>query len=148
MDYSKLDLFSMAHTRMKYLAQAQDTLAHNIVNADNPNFTPKELKEPDFSRELNHASQSQSLKLKLATTDGAHISATQTGGARASAGKSDEFKGKKEKEPFEIKPTHNAISVEEQMVKVNDVAMHYQETVNLMSKVSSMVKAALGNRSA
>ena len=52
MDYSQLDLFSMARTRMKYLADAQDKLAQNVVNADNPNYTPKEVKEPDFSKEL------------------------------------------------------------------------------------------------
>ena len=50
----------------------------------------------------------------------------------------------RERKPYETVPSGNAVSLEEQMMKVADTAGQYQLITNLYRKQIGMIKTALG----
>lgn len=135
MDFSKLTLMQMMHTKMGYLSEQQDTLAHNIANIDTPGYKPRQLRELDFKR----LAMIHSNKLKMRMTSSLHNTGTPK--------MPDDFRDMKQKKTYETTPTKNAVVLEEQMAKVSETQMQHQMTTNLYNKTTSMFKTAIGNRS-
>ena len=134
MDFGKLTLFQMMQTKMGYLSERQDVLSHNIANIDTPGFKPRELKKLDFNRmAMLHTN-----KLKMRLTSEAHSTGTPA--------MPDDFRSEKMRKTFETTPVENAVVLEEQMAKVAETQLQYQEVTNLYKKTTSMFKMALGNR--
>jgi flagellar basal-body rod protein FlgB len=55
MDFTQIQLFGMLTRRMSWLQQRQDVLAHNIANADMPQYRPSDLKPLEFRDALRSA---------------------------------------------------------------------------------------------
>ncbi|HWA46245.1 MAG TPA: flagellar basal body protein [Hypericibacter adhaerens] len=142
MDLSRIPLFSLALDKMAWLNKRQEVLAHNIANADTPDFQPQELKPLDARAALSSvgAQGSGQFTLMPVATDPNHI----VGPSGAHAGK-PAVEG--EKKPYETTLAGNQVVLEEQMVKVAETQANYEMATNLYKKYIDMVKIALGRGS-
>lgn len=134
MDYGKLTLFQMMQTKMGYLSERQDVLSQNVANLDTPGFKPRDLKKLDFKR----MAMMHSNKLKMRVTSDSHSTGTPKMPAT--------YRDEKMRKTYETTPVENAVVLEEQMAKIAETQMQFQEVTNLYKKTTSMFKTAIGNR--
>ena len=130
----KPGILSLLGKRMDWLGQRQQVLAHNIANADTPDYVPHDLKPQEFRRmvERNFAPS-----LKPVATRAGHI--------QTSTLKADDA-GVEQKNTYEAAPDGNAVVLEEQLVKVTQTQNDYNAITNLYKKQLGMFKLALRGR--
>ena len=131
MAISDLPIFSMLRTRMHWHQERQRVLAENVANADTPKFRPRDLKPLDFGSRVAQAGQVQ-----VASTDPAHITGANATGPFASA----------QNNKYDVRPAGNAVSVEEEMIKVAANQMDHQAAISLYSRSMGLLKTAIGKR--
>lgn len=131
MPISDLPILSMLRTRMQWHQDRQRVLAENIANADTPNFKPHDLAPLDVGRAPGAAPA-----ITLARTDAAHLQAG--GGASAFAARAQSR--------TDVRPAGNAVSLEDEMLKVASNQMDYQAATALYSRSLGLIKIALGNK--
>jgi flagellar basal-body rod protein FlgB len=131
MALSDIPIFSMLRTRMQWHQERQRVLADNVANSDTPDFRPRDLVEPKFDLALSAAPA-----IGLARTDPGHQAspdADETSFARTTSG-------------FQIRPAGNAVSLEDEMMKIADNQMDFQTVSALYSKGLGLIKLAVGKR--
>jgi flagellar basal-body rod protein FlgB len=121
----------MLRTRMAWHQERQRVLADNIANADTPKFKPRDLVPPDLGRTAPAAGP-----VALVRTEPMHLSAPGAGGGSQFAA---DRRGR-----YEVHPTGNAVSLEEEMMKVAANQMDYQMVTTLYSRGLGLIKSALG----
>jgi len=128
MDLGALDIFKGIATKMSWLTQRQNVIAQNIANVDTPAYQAKDLAPLDFKN---------ALKLTLAPerTNKLHMAALHSGGGAAA---------EREKKPYEVTPSGNSVSIEEQMQKASSTGIDYQMITTLYQKNIGLIKTALG----
>ena len=131
MTISNIPLFSMLRTRMHWHQERQRILAENVANADTPRFQPRDLAPPQFDPRRPATSA-----LSLARTSTAHL-AGAAGGTRFQL---DRAGG------FEARPSGNAVSLEDEMMKVASNQMDFQAATSLYTRGLGMLKTAIGRR--
>jgi flagellar basal-body rod protein FlgB len=132
MAISGLPIFSMLRTKMHWHQERQRLLAENVAHADTPFFKPRDLKEPEFGRPQASASA-----VGLVRTNAAHIAGA---GLTPPKFRADRPGG------FETRPAGNAVSLEDEMLKVAANQMDYQQASTLYAKSLGLVRTALGKR--
>ena len=133
MAISDLPIFSMLRTRMNWHQERQRLLAENVANADTPGYRPRDLGSLDFGRQVQQASG----QLQLALTAPGHItSAGATGGSFPT-----ERSGK-----YDVRPTGNAVNLEDEMMKVAANQMDFQAATSLYTHSLGLIKTALGKK--
>src|ERR1700755_1460373 len=105
MTLSNIPLFSMLRTRMQWHQERQRLLAENVANADTPKFTPRDLAPPVID-----PSRPQVAAPALARTSAVPLASTGASG-------SGQFHLDRRGE-FEARPSGNAVSLEDEMLKV------------------------------
>jgi len=133
MPISDIPIFSMLRTRMQWHQERQRVLSENVANADTPGFRANDLTPLKFDRNLPAPSPG----VALARTDAAHQASSGPSMGRG-AFESARNKG------GEIRPTGNAVSLEEEMIKVAANQMDYQAATALYSRSLGLIKTALG----
>ncbi len=133
MDISKIPIFQVLNRRLAWLTHRQQILAHNIANSNTPGYRPREA-EP-FAKVLTRVSQPPVLKV----SDPRHVTVARTAAAR--------FTEVKQKEVYGTTPNGNAVSFEEQLMKVGQNAMDYRLATNLFAKHLAMIKSVVGGSS-
>jgi flagellar basal-body rod protein FlgB len=128
MAISDIPILSMLKTRMQWNQQRQQVLAENVANADTPNFRPRDLAEPRFPQATTGLAP-----LQLARTDAAHL-----------AGLSDAGDFRSDPNQFQIRPAGNAVSLEDEMLKVASNQMDYQAATQLYTRSLGLLKTAIG----
>ena len=126
---SILDLLAK---RMEWLGHRQSVIANNIANADTPKFVPKDLPESEFRKVLG---QQTGPRLEPRATQSGHIqpaAARQTGLRPVEA-----------PDIYETSPSGNAVVIEEQMVKMNQVQVSHGLAVSLYKKHLTLIRMAL-----
>ena len=123
-------IFSMLRTRMQWHQDRQRILADNVANSDTPNFRPRdlvELKFDAFGPVVPGAS--------LVRTSAGHQAGTQSESTfpRTDSG-------------FQIRPAGNAVSLEDEMMKVASNQMDFQTVTALYNKSLGLIKLAVGKR--
>ena len=131
MPVSDIPILAMLRTRMAWHQERQRVLADNIANADTPRFKPRDLVPPDFGRTAPAAGP-----VALVRTDPMHLSAPGAAGGSPSAADS--------RGSYQARPTGNAMSLEEEMMKVAANQMDYQMVTTLYSRGLGLIKTALG----
>ena len=131
MPVSDIPILAMLRTRMAWHQERQRVLADNIANADTPKFKPRDLAPPDFRRAAPAAGP-----VALVRTETMHLSASGAGGG-------SQFAADKRGQ-YEVHPTGNAVSLEEEMMKVAANQMDYQMATTLYSRGLGLIKSALG----
>jgi flagellar basal-body rod protein FlgB len=130
MPISNIPIFAMLRTRMQWHQERQRVLAENVANADTPNFRPRDLAPPKFDNRAPAAG------LTLVRTDPGHITGANAGGG-------SQFQSDR-KEGSEIRPGGNAVSLEDEMLKVAANQMDYQAATTLYSRSLGLLKTAVG----
>ena len=131
MTVSNIPLFSMLKTRMHWHQERQRILAENVSHADTPRFQPRDLTPPSFDPRRPAVAE-----LSLARTSTAHM-----GGAAGSTRFQLERNG-----GFEARPSGNAVSLEDEMMKVANNQMDYQAATSLYTRSLGLLKTAIGRR--
>ena len=107
MPINDLPLLSALRTRMQWHQERQRVLAENIANSDTPKFRPRDLVEPKFN--------SQRRERPRVAGDDPH----QRRRICAGSGGLEHFE-QNARAGFETRPAGNAVSLEDEMLKVVD----------------------------
>ncbi len=133
MAITDLPLFSMLRTRMQWHQERQRLLAENVANADTPNFRPRDLAPLQFDRTTPTRSLGRARSHRSrATSPRPTASSSQFQAAR--------FGG------YEVRPTGNAVNLEDEMIKVAANQMDYQAATTLYTRSLGLIKTAIGKR--
>lgn len=135
MALSDIPILSMLRTRLEWGQERQRVLAENVANADTPNFRARDLKPPKFSDPSETVAESVP-GVTLARTDRSHIMGKEL--ARAQFGNATGN--------YEVKPTGNAVNLEEEMMKIAGNQMDYQAATALYTRSLNLLKTAVGKR--
>jgi flagellar basal-body rod protein FlgB len=127
MDMSRLKLFAMVKQKMAHASVRQRVLAQNIAHANTPDYQPRDVKPLDFKSMLGAQAG-----VRMATTNPAHMPAM--------AGAADEFRTGEDRFTVETAPDGNAVSLEQQMVKVSQNGNDFQLAADLYAKNVRMLK--------
>lgn len=135
-------LMNMLTQNMRYNAQRQGVLAHNIANADTPDYRAVDLKKPDFEAMASGAASGKKAEFRAAgelrMTNPKHLGGTLAGASG--------FKAQEIRDAQEITPVGNNVVLEEEMAKISDTGAQYSISSSLTKKFTTMYRAALGNR--
>jgi flagellar basal-body rod protein FlgB len=134
---SDIPILSMLRTKMQWHQERQRVLAENVSNADMPNFRPRDLVAPKFEGRTPPAQGAQA-SLALATTASGHIAGA---GSSGTVSFPVDRKGN-----YEIRPAGNAVTLEDEMLKVAANQMDYQAATSLYSRSLGLIKTAIGKR--
>jgi flagellar basal-body rod protein FlgB len=132
MAISDLPVLSALRTRMQWHQERQKVLAENVSNADTPKFRPRDLVEPKFGPAGTRGGTMGGLAM-MQTTSGTTIA--------SSGGQSFDVNSRA---GFETRPAGNAVSLEEEMMKVSANQMDYAAVTSLYSKSLHLLKTAIG----
>ena len=132
MPISNIPIFSMLRTKMQWHQERQRLLSENVANADTPRFQARDLTPVKFDQ----PAATGVTHVGLARTDPAHLA-----GASASNQFTPDRNGR-----YEIRPTGNAVNLEEEMLKVAGNQMDYQAATALYGRSLGLIKSALGKR--
>lgn len=133
MPISNIPLFAMLRTRMQWHQERQRVLSENVANADTPGFRARDLTPLKFDR-IDPAGVPG---VTLARTDSGH----QIGAAPNIGGSAFETSRNSGQE---IRPTGNAVTLEDEMIKVAANQMDYQAATALYSRSLGLIKTAIG----
>jgi flagellar basal-body rod protein FlgB len=128
MPMTDIPILAMLRERMQWQQARQQVLAQNVANADTPDYQAKDLAPLDFSRELSTAS------VTLDRTNPNHIAAASGGGTQFATGGGG---------PYEIRPRGNAVSHEEEMMKVATNQMDYEAATELYTHSLNLIRLAV-----
>lgn len=124
------DVRSVLEQKMKYLSKRQAVVSKNIANANTPGYKAKEVKPMSIGKRFNSSRKGIVLK----TTSVKHINPR----------KNFRFKVIESKDTYETAPDENNVVLEEQISKMNNIDLEYQNTVAILHKFDNFLKAALG----
>ncbi len=129
MPISDIPLFSMLRTKLHWSQERQRLLAENVANADTPQFKPSDLAAPKFDAPVPGVAP-----LTLLRTNPAHLVSAESTAAF------DLQRGGE----FEVVPTGNAVSLEDEMLKVAANQMDFQAASALYGRGLGLIKTAIG----
>ena len=127
MDLNVLDIFKGISAKMAWLTQRQNVIAQNISNVDTANYKALDIAPFAFHDALKQ-------RLTPQRTNPLHL---------ASAGSSGPSREEKERKPYEVTPSGNSVSLEEQMQKAATVSIDFQMITTLYQKNIGLIKTAL-----
>ena len=131
MPITDIPILSLLRTRMEWHQERQRVLAENVANADTPNYRARDLAPPNFESALTGPSA-----VPLARTDPDHIAAAAGGEAFANE---SHLK-------YEVRPAGNAVTHEDEMMKVASNQMDFDTVADLYSRSLALIKVAVGSR--
>jgi|SRR6185369_15067675 len=135
MAITDIPIFSMLRTRLQYSQERQRVLAENVANSDTPNYRGRDLVPPKFEAPSMLTAAPVTQVALSRTTDG-HIGGLGLSGTQF----------RSEKGNYEVRPTGNAVNLEDEMMKVAANQMDYQAASALYTRSLSLIKTALGKR--
>jgi flagellar basal-body rod protein FlgB len=132
MQMGGLSLFQALSDKMRWHQERQGVLAENIANADTPGFVQRDLKAFSFDDEMQSVAM-----VTTSTTSPGHISVSSNGGSGRFGNLS---------RPFEITPSGNGVTLEDEMMKVSSNDMDYQAVTTLYTRSMRLLKIAIGRQ--
>lgn len=133
MDTKGVPLYAALRAKMEWLSERQKLLAENIANADTPGYRARDLKPLDFGQLLKRRGSSD-----IAMTHARHLKG---------ASDAQRFTFKPEDAGSdETNPSGNAVTIEDQMVKLGEIQMEYETVAGVYRKQAQLLKLALGRQ--
>lgn len=134
MAISDIPILAMLRTKLQWHQQRQQVLAQNVANADTPNYRPLDLVDPKFQLAApGPGPVAVPAPLQLARTDPGHL-----------AGFTDAGDFPNNPNQYQVRPAGNAVSLEDEMMKVAANQMDYQAATQLYSRSLGLLKTAIG----
>lgn len=122
-----ISLFGLASDRMSYLAMRHQLVAENVANANTPGYASRDLKP--FDQELSAA------EVRLAQTRKGHLELASTA--------SGNLKVDAKTKTWEIVPSGNSVSLEQEMLKASEVVTSHALVSNVYKSSFNMLSTAL-----
>jgi flagellar basal-body rod protein FlgB len=135
MAISDIPILSMLRTRLEWAQARQRVLAENVANSDTPGFQARDLTPLKF--EAPDQGAAAVTPVALATTEPGHLA----GSAPAQSPFRSERAG-----GYDVRPTGNAVNLEEEMMKVAANQMDFQTATALYTHSLNLIKIALGKK--
>lgn len=134
MAITDIPILSMLRMRLEWSQARQKVLAENVANSDTPHYRAHDLTPLKFEAptEVSPATVST---VALSRTEDGHMAGF---GAAASPFRT-QTKG-----DYEVRPTGNAVNLEDQMMKVAANNMDYQAATAVYTRSLRLIKTALG----
>jgi flagellar basal-body rod protein FlgB len=130
MAISGISIFSLLRAKMHWHQERQRLLAENIANADTPGFRARDL--APFKADPRTTSAASIVLLR---TDPAHAAGFDVQTSRFPVD---------QRSNYEVRPTGNAVNLENEMLKLGSNQMDYQTVTSLYARSLGLIKAALG----
>lgn len=130
MTIADIGIFSALRARMQWHQERQKILANNVANSDTPSFRPSDLVEPKFD-----GFGPSVPAVSLVRTNPAHQAGVESPAAFA-----------RTEGGFQIRPAGNAVSLEDEMMKVANNQMDFQAATGLYTKGLGLIKLAVGKK--
>ncbi|MBP0492485.1 flagellar basal body rod protein FlgB [Pararoseomonas indoligenes] len=118
---------NLAETRLRWLDRRQEVLSRNIANADTPGYRARDL--APFAAHLARATAPRA----MSRTDPRHLTPAGSGDPAARTAPAEE-----------VSPNGNAISLDEQALKVADTDSAHALAMGLYKSWTGMFRTALG----
>ena len=134
MAITDIPILSMLRTRLQWAQERQRVLAENVANADTPNYRARDLAPLKFEAP-GEAGAPPLTGVSLARTESGHIGGSGEGDLP--------FRSKSDGN-YEVRPTGNAVNLEQEMMKVAANQMDYQAVTALYARSLGLLKTALG----
>jgi flagellar basal-body rod protein FlgB len=131
MALSSVGLFQALADKMRWHQARQTVLAENVANADTPGYGERDLKPFSFGDALHSMAS-----VTTSTTSPSHFS--------VSSGGADGFDSSGAPS-FEITPSGNGVTVEDEMMKVAGNDMDYQTVTALYTRSMRLIRTAIGH---
>ena len=121
--------------KLRFHETRQKVLAENVANAETPGYAARDIKAPDFFRMAVRGESGDGVATAL--TNPMHIA-----GPRITSGalRPETIGG------YEVTPDGNAVSLEDQMMKVTGNQMDYQVASSLYQRSLGLLKTAVGKK--
>ena len=132
MSINDIPVLSALRTKMQWHQERQRVLSENVANSDTPNFKPRDLVEPKF--DSTGAVTGSMGPLAMLRTSASHI---------GPSGASESF-DQNRRTGFQTRPAGNAVSLEEEMLKVSANQMDYAAATSLYSKSLHLLETDIG----
>ncbi len=118
-----IDLTTLS-SELDYLSARDMILSQNVANADTPKYLPKDLRKPvDLGNNL-----------ELSVTNPGHLQINKIPNYNVY-----------DSEILEMKPNGNAVTLEHELYKKSENALHFNETSQIYSKARGMLKNSFGS---
>ena len=133
-----LPVFAVLKARMQWHQARQKVISENIANADTPGYRARDL--TGFEKTLASGLATHgATSVTAARTSPMHLASASSMGANA---------GREAKSgmTFETRPSGNAVTLEEEMMKLSRNQSDYQAATALYSKSLGFLRIAIGKR--
>ena len=125
-----IPLFGMLKSRLGYLTERQKLVAQNVANADTPGYRPRDLKASGAVYRGGRAAPTSGVQ--MIATSATHMAPSNAPSAwRATTGVDSE-----------VTLDGNAVSLEDQMLKMTDARMNYDAAISFYQKSMNMLRQA------
>ena len=133
MELTNLPIFGLIRQRMNWLNQRQEVIAHNVANADTPDYLAQDLKAFDFKNVIRQ-NRPKTQRVAVNLTKPTHIPGSSRGQ------NSGPFKEIDARRPYETAPDGNQVVLEEQMIKMNETVTNHNLITQIYRKQLAMFK--------
>ena len=136
MSMTDLPVLQAIKGKLRFHETRQKVLAENVANAETPGYRARDIKAPDFFRMAVEGEGNEGVSTVL--TNPMHI-------AGPLIDNSAPFRPEKVG-GYEVTPDGNAVSLEDQMMKVTGNQMDFQTVTSLYQRSIGLLKTAVGKR--
>lgn len=136
MSMTDLPVLQALKGKLRFHESRQKVLAENVANAETPGYRARDIKAPDFFRMAVEGEGNDGVSTVL--TNPMHI-------AGPLIDNSAPFRPEKVG-GYEVTPDGNAVSLEDQMMKVTGNQMDFQTVTSLYQRSIGLLKTAVGKR--
>jgi len=134
MAITDIPILSMLRMRLEWSQARQKVLAENVANSDTPHYRARDLTPLKFETPA---------EVSPATVSAVSLTRTEDGHMQGLAGTAAQFQSNS-KTGYEVRPTGNAVNLEEEMMKVAANNMDYQAATAVYTRSIKLIKTALG----
>ncbi|MAK62300.1 MAG: hypothetical protein CMK09_15125 [Ponticaulis sp.] len=128
-----LSVFQLLNTRLNMLETRQRTVAENVANANTPGYVPSDVDMASFEKVLGRHSEPKAGKVGLAVTTTGHMSGSLPVQQDVSTRTSPDS---------EVTMDGNAVVVEEQMLRLNQVRTDFDTALSMYQKGLALIRLA------
>ncbi|PIP00796.1 putative flagellar basal-body rod protein flgB (proximal rod protein) [uncultured Pleomorphomonas sp.] len=136
MSMTDLPVLQALKGKLRFHETRQKVLAENVANAETPGYTARDIKAPDFFRVAVEGEADAGVSTVL--TSPMHI-------AGPAIGNGTPFRPEKVG-GYDVTPDGNAVSLEDQMMKVTSNQMDFQTVTSLYQRSLGLLKTAVGKK--
>lgn len=130
---SDLSVFQLLTSRLNMLETRQRTVAENVANANTPGYVPTDVDMASFEKVLGRHSTPKAGKVGLAVTSSGHMVGRAPFAPDVST---------MSRPDSEVTMDGNAVVVEEQMLRLNQVRTDFDTALSMYQKGLSLIRLA------